>query len=112
MMFPSIRRIRRFGQVQGFSNNAISNYEGVSFQYKHFDRRGLTTNISYTYAHSLDDISNGGNSQLPYNGQHLRSLSDHSPIGPSRLMYSNSDYDIRNNFLVDLVYVEPISLRQ
>jgi Carboxypeptidase regulatory-like domain len=96
----------RFSKVQSFTNNAISNYQGVSVQYKHFDRRGLTTNISYTYAHSLDDISNGGNSQLPYNGNTSVPLQI-APDLPSRLMYSNSDYDIRNNFLLDLVYVEP-----
>jgi hypothetical protein len=96
----------RFAQVQSFTNNAISNYSGVSVQYKHIDRRGLTANISYTYAHSLDDISNGGNSQLPYNGNTSIGLQI-TPDLPSRLMYSNSDYDIRNNFLVDLVYMEP-----
>jgi hypothetical protein len=96
----------RFGQVQSFTNNAISNYDGISVQYKHFDRRGLTTNVSYTYAHSLDDISNGGNSQLPYNG-YTAVGTQITPDLPSRLMYSSSDYDIRNNFLVDLVYVEP-----
>jgi hypothetical protein len=96
----------RFAAVQSFTNNAISNYQGISFQYKHFDRRGLTSNISYTYAHSLDDISNGGNSQLPYNGNTSVPFQITSGL-PSRLMYSNSDYDIRNNFLVDLVYVEP-----
>jgi hypothetical protein len=96
----------RFAQVQSFTNNAISNYSGVSVQYKHIDRRGLTTNISYTYAHSLDDISNGGNSQLPYNGNTSVPLQI-TPDLPSRLMYSNSDYDIRNNLLVDLVYMEP-----
>jgi Carboxypeptidase regulatory-like domain len=96
----------RFALVQSFSNNAISNYQGVSVQYKHFDRRGLTTNVSYTYAHSLDDISNGGNSQLPYNGNTSIPFQITHDL-PSRLMYSNSDYDIRNNFLVDFVYVEP-----
>ena len=96
----------RFAQVQSFTNNAISNYSGVSVQYKHFDRRGLTADVSYTYSHSLDDISNGGNSQLPYNGNTFTPFQI-TPDLPSRLMYSNSDYDIRNNFLVDLVYVEP-----
>ena len=96
----------RFAQVQSFTNNAISNYSGVSVQYKHIDRRGLTANVSYTYAHSLDDISNGGNSQLPYNGNTSIGFQI-TPDLPSRLMYSNSDYDIRNNFLFDLVYVEP-----
>jgi len=97
----------RFGQVSTFTNNAISNYNGVSVQYKHADRHGLNTNISYTYAHSLDDISNGGNSQLPYNGNVSINTSQITGGLPSTLMYSSSDYDIRNNFLLDLVYVEP-----
>ena len=95
----------RFATVQGFTTNAISNYNGFSAEYKHFDRRGLTTDISYTYSHALDDISNGGNSQLPYNGASVGFQI--TPNSPSRLMYSNSDYDIRHNFVMDLVYVEP-----
>jgi hypothetical protein len=95
----------RFALVQSFSNDAISNYNGVSVQYKHIDHRGLTTDIAYTYAHSLDDISNGGNSQLPYNSGSLSFQV--TPGLPSTLMYSNSDYDIRHNFVMDLVYAEP-----
>jgi hypothetical protein len=96
----------RFGSVTSFTNNAISNYQGASVQYKHIDRRGLTTDIAYTYSHSLDDISNGGNSQLPYNGN--VSIPFQITTGlPSRLMYSNSDYDIRHNFVLDLVYIQP-----
>ncbi len=95
----------RFAQVSTFTNNAISNYNGVSVQYKHFDRRGLTTNVSYTYSHSLDDISNGGNSQLPYKG--ISIANQITPNGPSYLMYSNSDYDVRHSFQLDAVYVEP-----
>ena len=95
----------RFATVQGFTTNAISNYNGLSVEYKHFDRRGLTTDISYTYSHALDDISNGGNSQLPYNGASVGFQI--TPNSASRLMYSNADYDIRHNFVMDLVYVEP-----
>ena len=96
----------RFGEVTSFTNNAISNYNGVSVQYKHIDRRGLTTDFSYTYAHSLDDVSNGGNPQLPYN-QNASISSQITPNLPSTLMYSNSDYDIRHNFVMDFVYLEP-----
>src|SRR3984885_12508914 len=95
----------RFAQVSSFANDAISNYNGVSVQYKHIDHRGLTTDIAYTYSHALDDISNGGNSQLPYNSGSLSFQV--TPGLPSTLMYSNSDYDIRNNFVMDLVYAEP-----
>jgi hypothetical protein len=95
----------RFGQVSSFSNDAISNYNGVSVQYKHIDHSGLTTDIAYTYSHALDDISNGGNSQLPYNNGSLSFQV--TPGLPSALMYGSSDYDIRHNFVMDLVYAEP-----
>jgi hypothetical protein len=95
----------RFGQVSSFSNDAISNYSGVSVQYKHIDHSGLTTDIAYTYSHALDDISNGGNSQLPYSNGSLRFQL--TPGLPSALMYGSSDYDIRHNFVMDLVYAEP-----
>ena len=61
----------RFASVQSFTNDAISNYNGISGQYKHIDHSGLTTDIAYTYSHALDDISDGGNSQLPYNAGSL-----------------------------------------
>ncbi len=95
----------RFSRVTTFSNDAKSNYSGVSVQYKHIDHSGLTTDIAYTYSHSLDDISNGGNSQLPYNNGSLNSQI--TPGLPSTLMYSSSDYDIRHNFVMDFVYAEP-----
>jgi hypothetical protein len=75
-------------------------------QYKHIDHSGLTTDIAYTYSHALDDISNGGNAQLPYASSGSVS-SQITPGLPSALMYSSSDYDIRNNFVMDLVYAEP-----
>ena len=95
----------RFAEVTTYTNNAISNYNGASVQYKHIDRRGLTTDIAYTYSHALDDISNGGNLQLPYNDGSVGAQI--TPGLPSTLMYSNSDYDIRHNFVMDFVYVEP-----
>ncbi len=97
----------RFAAVSNFFNSsALSNYNGVSVQYKHIDHSGLTTDIAYTYSHSLDDISNGGNAQLPYASS--GSISNQITAGlPSALMYSSSDYDIRHNFVMDLVYAEP-----
>jgi outer membrane receptor protein involved in Fe transport len=93
-----------FGQMGIINDDAISNYNGVYLLYKHIDRRGLTTDISYTYSHSLDDVSNGGQDEV-FNGNGLPFQI--VPNHPALLMYSNSDYDIRNNFLADLTYVEP-----
>ncbi len=93
-----------FGQMGIINDNAISNYDGVYLLYKHIDRRGLTTNISYTYSHALDDVSNGGQDEV-FNGNGLpfQIVPNHTSL----LMYSNADYDIRHNFLADVTYVEP-----
>jgi hypothetical protein len=94
----------RFGQMGTIYPEAVSSYNGVSLEYKRIDRRGLTANISYTYAHALDDISNGGQGE-PFNSNGFGWQIE--PRSVSQLMYSNSDYDIRHNFLLDLTYVEP-----
>ncbi|HEV2465510.1 MAG TPA: carboxypeptidase regulatory-like domain-containing protein [Acidobacteriaceae bacterium] len=93
-----------FGQMGIINDSAVSNYNGVYALYKHIDRRGLTADISYTYSHALDDVSNQGQAEV-FNGNSLPFQI--VPNHPSLLMYSNADYDIRNSFLTDLTYVEP-----
>ena len=94
----------RFGQMGIIGDSAIAGYNGISFIYKHIDRRGLTANVSYTYSHAIDDISNGGQGESFNNNGFGNQI---VPNQPTKLMYSNADYDIRNNFLVDLTYLEP-----
>ena len=94
----------RFGQMGIIGDNARSGYNGISFTYKHVDRSGLTANFSYTYSHALDDVSNGGQAEVfNNNGLPFQIVPNHT----SQLMYSNADYDVRNNFLSDVTYIEP-----
>lgn len=94
----------RFGSMGIINDDAISGYNGISLIYKRIDRRGLTANFSYTYSHAIDDVSNGGQAEVfNNNGLPYQIVPNHTSL----LMYSNADYDIRNNFLADLTYVEP-----
>lgn len=96
----------RFATVATFTNNANSDYNGASIEYKHIDRRGLTADVSYTWAHAMDDVSNsGGGGGTPYASDSV--AFQITPNSISQLMWSNSDYDIRNNLTGDLTYVEP-----
>ncbi len=101
---PATQPDPRFNSVSSFSTSAISNYNGISAEYKHADRHGLTADISYTYSHALDDISNGGTGNLGFNNGSV--LSQITPNSVSQLMYSNSDYDIRHNLVGDVTYAE------
>jgi hypothetical protein len=106
---PSASPDPRFNEVTNFTNNAISNYNGASVEYKHIDRRGVTADVSYTWSHALDDISNGGGDSAvgttPFTANSI--TSQIVPNSVSALMYSNSDYDFRNMLVADLTYVEP-----
>ncbi len=82
----------RFGLVQQFYNGGVSNYNGLTAS---FERKYTTLQIaaSYTWSHSLDDVSNGG--LLPYSsGDSLEAQID--PNNLHHLNYGNSDYDIRH----------------
>jgi hypothetical protein len=94
----------RFSRVTSYTNNGHSNYNGGFVSYKHTGH-GITGQISYTYSHSLDMLSNGGEGE-PFNGGSIGTQLTPS-LGPGNLNYSNSDYDIRNNLVGDAVYEEP-----
>ena len=94
----------RFERVQTYTNNGHSNYNGMMLQLKH-DSHGFTGQIAYTYSHSLDEVSNGGEGEYFNSGAITNQLTP--DLSGNNLNYSNSDYDIRNNLVGDLVYTEP-----
>ena len=93
-----------FSKVTAFTNNGHSNYNGLMISYKH-SGHGLTGQLSYTYSHSLDMVSNGGEGE--YFNAAAVTMQLTPTLGPGNLNYSNSDYDIRNNLVGDVVYAEP-----
>ena len=95
----------RFNRITSLSSAAHSNYNAGMFSYKHTGH-GLTGQMSYTYSHSLDEISNGGQSTEPYNAGSIGFQLTPS-LQANNLNYSNSDYDIRNSIVGDAVYEEP-----
>lgn len=94
----------RFGRVTAYTNNAHSNYSGGMITYKH-NGHGLDGELSYTYSHALDVVSNGGEGENFNGGSTLNQLTPN--LGSLNLNYSNADYDVRNNLVGDLVYEEP-----
>jgi len=100
-----------FSTVNSFTNNARSNYNGLSMSYTH-QGNGVTGHLSYTYSHDLDDTSNGGvGSNEPFNAGSLGKQLTPSLVGAGNLNYSNADYDIRNDLVGDVVYEEPYKVR-
>ncbi len=95
----------RFAGVNQLSNGGISNYDGVSVQYRHTFAYGFQGEAGYTWSHALDTLSNGGA------GEYYSSCSGCSlsllPSPYAQASYGNADYDIRHNFTADFIWDTP-----
>ena len=83
------------GQIREINNDANSRYNGLTAILRQRVVHGLSTQLSYTWSHALDegDSSNDGGSAM-WQG-HLK------------LDYGNSSYDIRNRFVGTVTYALP-----
>ncbi len=107
--FPATVPTPIFSTIQQYSSSGVSNYNGVTASVAMRQTHGLSLQFSYTWSHALDDVSNSGISQTPYNNsQTFGSIVDQ--INPACLKcnnYGNADYDVRNSFNGTYVYQTP-----
>ena len=73
------------GELDVMRNGANSSYQALQAQFRHRLAHGLQTLLSYTWSHSIDDVSSDGNSA-------------NVPPGASSSNRGSSDYDIRHTF--------------
>jgi outer membrane receptor protein involved in Fe transport len=106
---PTAQPDPNFGGVTTYTNGAHSNYNGGSITYKHADSKGLTVDATYTFSKAMDDSSNGGITNEPFNFNSFDARSNWQidPHSVGHLNYSVSDYDIRNSLQLDFVYALP-----
>jgi outer membrane receptor protein involved in Fe transport len=102
---PTSQPDPNFFTATEYLNEANSNYNGLSVTWKHIDRHGLTADVTYTYSHALDDVSNGGVG-LGYNSGSIQGVIN--PYNIASLNYSNADYDIRHDLVADYSYQMPM----
>jgi hypothetical protein len=66
---------------------------------------GFSGQFSYTFSHTLDNVSNGGIDPYSFNDSLLNQI---SPFSPTSLNYSNSDYDVRHSLNASYVWEMPM----
>jgi hypothetical protein len=88
-----------YGQINGSTNDAISNYNSLQLQINRRLSHGLSFSFNYTWSHFLDDQDSSGWGNRA--GQQYRQYAD----APSN--YSNSNFDVRNAFKGNIVYQLP-----
>lgn len=97
----------RFTVVQQLTNHGYSNYHALLIDFRRAFAHGFQGQISYTWSHALDTISNGGISYFSYDSQ----MDQINPASLRSLNYSNADYDVRHNLTGDLIWEMPVKLR-
>ncbi len=103
---PATPFSNNFASVAEVYSGAVSNFNGLTASYQRRMTYGLTVQASYTWSHSLDEISNDGAPGTPYNG--LTTLSYQlNPLCLACSNYGNADYDIRNSFNAAFVWQTP-----
>lgn len=102
---PAVSPDPRFNTVTQLENKGISNYDGLSVQYRRSFGFGFQGQVNYTWSHALDDISNNGAGE-PYafcSGCSLGELANPNIAAN----YGNADYDIRHSINGDFVWDLP-----
>jgi hypothetical protein len=98
----------RFGTVSLLDTSGISNYEGVTFSFKHNVTGGWGKGVlqaNYTYSHAFDEVSNAGNPNVFFSPTSITSAVNPFDI---RANYGSSDYDVRHYFNASYVWELPI----
>jgi hypothetical protein len=84
----------RFVSVTQYFNTGISNYDGLTIQYRHTFSYGLTGQIHYTWSHALGSAGTSTSNSY-YNPFNIASA------------YGNLNFDNRHQLAGDLVWTQP-----
>jgi hypothetical protein len=96
----------RFSNITEAGNNAVSNYNGLTASFQRSVSQSFQVQASFTWAHALDDISNGG--FLPFSlDTNTSVLAPQDPFNLREYNYGNADYDVRKYATVSYVYHTP-----
>jgi len=85
----------RFLTISQVYTNGISNYDGLTIQFRHVFSYGLTAQIHYTWSHALGDVVVGSSSAAYYNPLNLNAS------------YGNLNFDNRHQVAGDFVWTQP-----
>jgi len=99
--------VPNYGDVTTIQSGAVSNHNGVTFSVVEQYHSWFFGHINYTYAHTLDETSNGG--IFRFGG-----ISFQHQVNPLSLRannYGNADYDIRHLFNADYVFTPRLQLK-
>src|SRR5260370_11463570 len=99
---------RRFNNVTQLTNSGISNYRGLTATLLRRFTNGLIGQISSTWSHSRDDVSNSRRHPDSTSNANRRPVYQTDPTNLRRLNYGPSDYDFRHNLSASYICELPV----
>jgi hypothetical protein len=102
---PAAALDSRVQNVTQLTNNGVSYYNGVTAAVQEQLWHGFSGQFSYTYSHTLDNVSNGGINPYSFNNSLLNQI---NPFSPTSLNYGDSDYDVRHSLNASYVWELPV----
>ncbi len=92
-----------YSTIEQYKQGAVSNYNGLTFSLRKQFTKWVSAHLNYTWAHTIDETSNGGLFQYGFEGNNTI-LGQISPTSLRTDNYGNADYDIRNLVNGDFVF--------
>ncbi len=92
-----------YSTVTQYKQGAVSNYNGLTFSLRKQFTKWVSAHLNYTWAHNIDETSNGGLFQYGFEGNNTI-LGQISPTSLRTDNYGNADYDIRHLVNGDFVF--------
>ncbi|HEX4785562.1 MAG TPA: carboxypeptidase regulatory-like domain-containing protein [Candidatus Sulfotelmatobacter sp.] len=100
---PSAPLAQNYSTVTQYKQGAVSNYNGLTFSLRKQFTKWVSAHLNYTWAHTIDETSNGGLFQYGFEGNNTI-LGQISPTSLRTDNYGNADYDIRHLVNGDFVF--------
>jgi hypothetical protein len=101
---PIDTRVSTVNQVQ---SNGVSSYSGLVANLQRSFANGFQFQFSYSWSHSLDDVSNGGFDPFSYDTNESL-LNPEDPYNIRLYGYGNSDYDVRTQISANYVWEDAL----
>jgi hypothetical protein len=97
---PTTKPDPSFNAIQEWYTGASANSNGLDVGFTRRMSHGFSTQMTFTWAHALDDVSNGG--AFVYGTDSF--VSQLYPFSLTPYNYGNADYDIRKNFTGNVLW--------
>jgi hypothetical protein len=92
-----------YSTITQYKQGAVSSYSGLTFSLRKQFTKWVSAHVNYTWAHNIDETSNGGLFQYGFEGNNTI-LGQIYPTSLRTDNYGNSDYDIRHLVNGDFVF--------